>query len=430
MLTYENAEYKEFMNSVKSYKVSLLSNDQMNLDMTFADKNKVSRDDFLEVTFKFNEFEEKFSSIALRTPLIMQKDANSAAKSTVETGAAVVGAATAGASLLQIIFVGSMAQVWGMINGLQLIVHFPLFNLEFSASFIEIQTHILKLATFDFPLANIETATFNNFPLGADSIEGLHFDKLESRLDELSYGSMHLSANMGSVFLAFWLTTIALLFIVLGTFMQSFLPPLLKKALTWLKKVLIWNFCIRLIMEASIESIICTNLNLRFGSFYCVPWGAFVNHMYAYFFGFVFTAFPLFVVVQYCRNFGKLDDEKFKKVWGDLYEGLDTKRRVTLLFPVIFIAKRILFNMFVFYLTNATAQIMCMLHVSLGISCFLVHVRPFEEPLINNLEIFNEVMTVFILIEMLLFTKVYDTESGKQAASTGFYGLLGVIIVV
>jgi len=35
---------------------------------------------------------------------------------------------------------------------------------------------------------------------------------------------------------------------------------------------------------------------------------------------------------------------------------------------------------------------------------YLLHVRPFEEKLINNLEIFNEVCNIFILMDLLLFT--------------------------
>jgi hypothetical protein len=49
--------------------------------------------------------------------MIMQQNGTGQV-STKEIGTAMVGVATAGASLLQIIFVGSLAQVWGMINGL------------------------------------------------------------------------------------------------------------------------------------------------------------------------------------------------------------------------------------------------------------------------------------------------------------------------
>jgi hypothetical protein len=277
----------------------------------------------------------------------------------------------------------------------------------------------------------METVTWYNFPLGADSIEGLKFPELEERLDELSYGSMHLSENMGSVFLAFFVTTIGIFLIVLGSFMQSFLPAALKKAWNWLKKVLLWNFCIRLIMEASIESIICTNLSLNFGSYFCVPWGAKVNHAYAHFFLIVFALFPFFVIFHYCRNFKKLEDPAFKGLWGDLYQGLDTKRRSTLYYPVIFIAKRIAFTYIVFGLSHyPVAQIMTMLYVSTAISCYLVHVRPFAEPLITNLEIFNEVMTVFIVIEMTLFTKAHSDASIKRYARDGFYAFMAIIIVV
>ena len=66
---------------------------------------------------RFNEFEVTVLREAYKTHMIMQQNGTGQV-STEEIGTAMVGVATAGASLLQIIFVGSLAQVWGMINGL------------------------------------------------------------------------------------------------------------------------------------------------------------------------------------------------------------------------------------------------------------------------------------------------------------------------
>jgi len=90
----------------------------MNLDLTFANVEGISGDDFLELVVRFNKFEPTVKTAMINTKLVPQKNSDSKTESTVKTGAAVIGAATAGASILQIIFVGSLAQVWGMINGL------------------------------------------------------------------------------------------------------------------------------------------------------------------------------------------------------------------------------------------------------------------------------------------------------------------------
>jgi hypothetical protein len=42
-----------------------------------------------------------------------------------------------------------------MINGLQLMVHYPMLNLELDGEFIKIIDMLLKLATFDFPWIDI-----------------------------------------------------------------------------------------------------------------------------------------------------------------------------------------------------------------------------------------------------------------------------------
>ena len=46
---------------------------------------------------------------------------------------------------------GTLAQVWGMINGLQIIVHFPAINLAFPENAMMVVQEILKIATFDIP---------------------------------------------------------------------------------------------------------------------------------------------------------------------------------------------------------------------------------------------------------------------------------------
>ena len=54
---------------------------------------------------------------------------------------------------------GSLAQVWGMINGLQLIVHLPSMNIDFPENAMGVTENILSVATFDIPYLDLETIT-------------------------------------------------------------------------------------------------------------------------------------------------------------------------------------------------------------------------------------------------------------------------------
>ena len=63
---------------------------------------------------------------------------NTTTAKVAEAGTVVTGAAVVSASMLQMIFVGSLAQVWGMVNGLQIIVHCPSYTLEIPPTVLEL----------------------------------------------------------------------------------------------------------------------------------------------------------------------------------------------------------------------------------------------------------------------------------------------------
>jgi len=60
---------------------------------------------------------------------------------------------------------------------------------------------------------------------------------------------------------------------------------------------------------------------------------------------------------------------------------------------------------------------------------FLFHTRPYKLNLMNNLEIFNEIYTVIILIEMTLFCDGYSTAV-KIYAGYLFIANIAIIMVV
>jgi len=68
-------------------------------------------------------------------------------------------AAVVGSAIIQIASAGAMAQVWGMINGLQLMVHFPALNFNFPSNAIMVVKSLLKVATFDIPNCDVQTLT-------------------------------------------------------------------------------------------------------------------------------------------------------------------------------------------------------------------------------------------------------------------------------
>ena len=50
-------------------------------------------------------------------------------KQTAQAAESVTTAATVGATISQLLMTGALTQLWGMINGLQIFVHLPLFDI-------------------------------------------------------------------------------------------------------------------------------------------------------------------------------------------------------------------------------------------------------------------------------------------------------------
>jgi len=59
-------------------------------------------------------------------------------------------------AVLKLVMNGALSQVWGMINGLQLFTHMPLFRVTIPPLAMKLVTTIINIATFDIPYINIK----------------------------------------------------------------------------------------------------------------------------------------------------------------------------------------------------------------------------------------------------------------------------------
>ena len=71
----------------------------------------------------------------------------------------VVGASAAAGSsaIVQTLVSGSLAQLWGMINAMQILVYMRVFNIQFPANANLVSKNIIIVATFDLPFINTDT---------------------------------------------------------------------------------------------------------------------------------------------------------------------------------------------------------------------------------------------------------------------------------
>ena len=80
------------------------------------------------------------------------------------------------ATILQTIMNGALAQIWGMINGLQLLMHLPTLNLSFPEVAFVVVEKLLLVFTFDIP--NVD------FRLFGENVQPPVDDKILTDIDD------------------------------------------------------------------------------------------------------------------------------------------------------------------------------------------------------------------------------------------------------
>jgi len=155
---------------VKQEVVSM-SKTEIQLRFNFDKPLEVSPMDTLRIAMNFNAFEPGIdSSFVMEEPCSRQVPEGGATEA-VQTLSNVSSAATAGAvigsALMQIVMAGCLAQVWGMINGLQIMVHLPALNVNFPGNAWLVVEKVLVVATFDLPVVNMDLFG-PAFPLPSD----------------------------------------------------------------------------------------------------------------------------------------------------------------------------------------------------------------------------------------------------------------------
>lgn len=85
--------------------------------------------------------------------------------------------------------------------------------------------------------------------------------------------------------------------------------------------------------------------------------------------------------------------------------GLKINSKAALLFNVIYMLRRLLIAVLALMLpASSYAQVQIMIIHCVAVVIYTAHVRPFVLPLLNNMEIFNEMCILAASCHLLLFT--------------------------
>ena len=170
---------------------------------------------------------------------------------------------------------------------------------------------------------------------------------------------------------------------------------------------------IRLTLEQALELGFLLVFQFKYGKLEMIEFGSIVNFIIAGILAMMLALLPFFISIFYMKNFAKLADEEFREKYGTPYEGLMTNKRSSIAYSVIFIVRRLLFSAICITLyNNIMIELPLLVLLTMLNACFLMIYSPFEDKLIERLDILNDVVT-FLLIDLCyLFTDLWDDIEG------------------
>lgn len=134
---------------------------EIKIQMNFTNPLDVTPSDSIEIALNFSSFEKGMPpGLKTKRQCVRQVITGRAAQTVSAAGTAGQAAtvvAVVGSAIMQTVMAGCLAQVWGMINGMQFIIHLPALNVAFPANAFLIIEKILLVATFDIPYLSMET---------------------------------------------------------------------------------------------------------------------------------------------------------------------------------------------------------------------------------------------------------------------------------
>ena len=249
---------------------------------------------------------------------------------------AVAGAAVTTVSIttfvINIFLAASMQLLWGMINALQIMVHYPLLNLRFPANADLILSSFMSIASFDI----IPTDSLYDWLFNLED-DGAHTDQLEI----MGYESKNLIDNLGMVFLINLIGLAA--FATLGVLSYSKTLRYRSYRFIALRKklynFLIWNGPIRFFLEGYIEYALSSMINIHRLSF--ATFGNIVDSTFTIFYFVVCFAMPFYFMYFFWKNRYYLSDKDFMAKYEAAYEGCKTQFTSTVFYSFNFMFRRL-----------------------------------------------------------------------------------------
>ena len=253
---------------------------------------------------------------------------------------------------------------------------------------------------------------------------------------EIGFESYYFMVNLGSLTFVFIFTmTIPLL-------LYYVLKPLISKSHylrakhEGISNGLQGNMFIRFIMEASLDVFLCLGLQFYYedvnnGLNFDSAFEA-INTILVFILGIVTFVFVPFALAFYISKFASWGDEDFDKKYGATLDGLRKDRYSSIAYYIIFILRRLLFAIVAILAPhNLAVQIFTLIFTCMVQIVYLIVWKPFEEPLMHRLEVFNEITSTLLCYVLFCFSpaNLYYEDSLLEYDLT-FVGFIAINVLV
>lgn len=180
-----------------------------------------------------------------------------------------------------------------------------------------------------------------------------------------------------------------------------------------IKKGLFFNSLITLTLECQIEFLIYSFLN-----FYTKDFS--MNGETLGFFIAVFCSFCMifvFIALLWAistKNQRQIANRKFLKRWGALFEFINIKNRIALLYNIIYLSRRFIYVILCFKKNESEGLIIVIyLMVNLLLGTIIVGLKAFKEKKLNQQDFLGEIVVAFAMYWNILYTSAVTNQELK-----------------
>lgn len=334
-------------------------------------------------------------------------------------------AATGGNFFVNLLMASSLKKVWSMIEGLQVVCHMPLFNIKSPGNVNAFNDFLADLAFLNI----FDTSSFTN-----DIFYFPEMDPLGLNFANAGFDTSLLIPSLGTLFFML-LGQIQLMLVHLLLICLAKAIPKTTRVRDKVSTYLYWNGSIRFMMEAYIDLCLFTLTNLKELNWREPIFGILASNTLSIILIVLLTVLPIFLIYFFVKNALNWTNVNFLGKYGALLEGTDRKRHtkkwIIVLIPASFFARRITMCLcIVFFDAFLVGQIGVQIIISTLLIILIGWHRPLESAFANNLELFNEIVTMMTLYLMFCFSDWVPDPEARSNCGFAFISVLGLYAAV